>query len=306
MRVLALVIALRRFVDRRQRARDAACCTSGSSRSISTRRRIRRRARRQSDAWTYNDLEMMRPYVESARRRADRDQPASRHAATAAQRHGSRGDRRSCTQRSPRARRFRHLPQARGNPAYRHGAARVAARWSVPPPTVARAAAAWRRDEAEPAVDVQEPRRPRRAFRAGEPALGLRHGHARLAARRSRARDPMVAQWYRTIGAYFAQRARVRRRARGISSAPDRRCRTIRVVLYGEACLQETLGAPRIQNYVRVTTLPNGLVILRRRSRRRRICGAPRRCCSARSPRVRRFAEARLRLGRVLIAAATA
>ena len=33
------------------------------------------------------------------------------------------------------------------------------------------------------------------------------------------------------------------------------------LVLYGEACLQETLGAPRIQNYVRVTTLPNGLVI---------------------------------------------
>ena len=32
-------------------------------------------------------------------------------------------------------------------------------------------------------------------------------------------------------------------------------------VLYGEACLQETLGAPRIQNYVRVTTLPNGLFI---------------------------------------------
>ncbi len=44
------------------------------------------------------------------------------------------------------------------------------------------------------------------------------------------------------------------------STARERRCRTIAAVLYGEACLHETLGAPRIQNYVRVTTLPNGLV----------------------------------------------
>ena len=33
-------------------------------------------------------------------------------------------------------------------------------------------------------------------------------------------------------------------------------------VLFGEACYQETLGAPRMQNLNRVTTLPNGLVIL--------------------------------------------
>ncbi len=46
-----------------------------------------------------------------------------------------------------------------------------------------------------------------------------------------------------------------------ISIAPAGSCRSDPGVLYGEACLQETLGAPRIQNYVRVTTLPNGLFI---------------------------------------------
>ncbi len=41
-------------------------------------------------------------------------------------------------------------------------------------------------------------------------------------------------------------------------------------VLFGEACLQETLGAPRIQNYVKVTTLPERPDDSRASSRRRR------------------------------------
>jgi tetratricopeptide (TPR) repeat protein len=74
------------------------------------------------------------------------------------------------------------------------------------------------------------------------------------------ARDPFVGDWYRAVGAYFAQERRFADamvhfdRAREL--VPDHAG-----VLYGEACLQETLGAPRIQNYVRVTTLPNGLFI---------------------------------------------
>ena len=74
------------------------------------------------------------------------------------------------------------------------------------------------------------------------------------------ARDPIVGQWYRAIGAHFARERRFADamvhfdRARGL--VPEHPG-----VLYGEACLQETLGAPRIQNYVRVTTLPNGLFI---------------------------------------------
>ena len=73
-------------------------------------------------------------------------------------------------------------------------------------------------------------------------------------------RDPLVGAWYRAIGAYFARERRFAEamvhfdRARGL--VPDHPG-----VLYGAACLQETLGAPRIQDYVRVTTLPNGLFI---------------------------------------------
>lgn len=71
-------------------------------------------------------------------------------------------------------------------------------------------------------------------------------------------------------------------------------------VIFGEASLQENLGAPRTQNYVKVTTLPNGLMFLgvdspgthwRRAEQllRRAIALDP------------QFAEARLRLGRISI-----
>ena len=63
-------------------------------------------------------------------------------------------------------------------------------------------------------------------------------------------RDPIVAQWYRAIGAYFARATRLRRCASGTSSVPGASCPTIPHVLFGEACLKETLGAPRVQNYV--------------------------------------------------------
>jgi tetratricopeptide (TPR) repeat protein len=74
------------------------------------------------------------------------------------------------------------------------------------------------------------------------------------------ARDPIIGDWYRTIGAYFVRERQFANamvhfdRARGL--VPDHPG-----VLYGAACLQETLGAPRIQNYVRVTSLPNGMFI---------------------------------------------
>lgn len=111
-------------------------------------------------------------------------------------------------------------------------------------------------------------------------------------------RDAMVGQWYASVGAYFVQQRRFSDamrhfdRARGIvSDHPG--------VLYGDACLQETLAAPRIQDYVRVTTLRNGLTIqgisappthLRRAetSLRRALAADP------------AFTDASLRLGRVL------
>ena len=70
-------------------------------------------------------------------------------------------------------------------------------------------------------------------------------------------------------------------------------------MLYGEACLQETLGAPRIQDYVRVTTLPNGLKILGIESPQTHLRRAET-FYGSRSRRHPRFAEANLRLGRVL------
>ncbi len=112
------------------------------------------------------------------------------------------------------------------------------------------------------------------------------------------ARDPIVGQWYRAIGAFFARERRFADalvhfdRARGL--VPDHPG-----VLYGEACLQETLGAPRIQNYVRITTLPNGLFIQGVSSPQthyRRAESLLRKALAA-DPRL---VEASLRLGRVL------
>jgi len=111
-------------------------------------------------------------------------------------------------------------------------------------------------------------------------------------------RDPIVAQWYRAVGAYFANE-------RSYADAMGHFARAQLVVpgdplvLYGEACLQETLGAPRIQDYVRVTTLPNGLLIRGVSSPQthlRRAESLLRRALAADS----HFVEANLRLGRVL------
>jgi tetratricopeptide (TPR) repeat protein len=111
-------------------------------------------------------------------------------------------------------------------------------------------------------------------------------------------RDPVVAEWYRAIGAYFANERRYadalrhfEQARRVVPNAPQ--------VLFGDACLQETLGAPRIQDYVRVTTLPNGLTIRgieSPQSHLRRAESLLKRALAAEP----QFVEANLRLGRVL------
>ena len=112
-------------------------------------------------------------------------------------------------------------------------------------------------------------------------------------------RDPMVAQWYRAIGAHmvsqrqFAEAVQHFDRARRLNLDDAN-------VLFGEACLQETLGAPRIQDYVRVTTLPNGLFftdVTSAATHWRRAETLLRRALTI-DPGL---ADARLRLGRVLI-----
>ena len=112
------------------------------------------------------------------------------------------------------------------------------------------------------------------------------------------ARDPIVAEWSRTVGAYFASERNYSDAITHFAWARTA-ARDDPLVLYGEACLQETLGAPRIQDYVRVTTLPNGLKILGVESPQTHLRRAETllRKSLASSPR---FAEANLRLGRVL------
>ena len=113
------------------------------------------------------------------------------------------------------------------------------------------------------------------------------------------ARDPIVAQWYRAIGAYFAKednRADATRhfeRARRI--VPDDPG-----VLFGEACLQETFGSPNIQNFARLAHLPDGLVIIGITSPQthfRRAETLLKRALAAKPD----FVDARLRLGHVLV-----
>ena len=70
---------------------------------------------------------------------------------------------------------------------------------------------------------------------------------------------PWSRQWYRAIGAYFASERRFADALEHFDRARAGGARRCRCRVYGEACLHETLGAPRIQNYVQVTTLPNSL-----------------------------------------------
>lgn len=169
----------------------------------------------------------------------------------------------------------------------------------VPPPTARSQKPRWRRDEPEPEVDVKSSDGRVERFEIANPhwqfAMDLLDA---LPAKP--ARDPIVPQWYRTIGAHFAWEhnfadafRHFERARRVVPDDPD--------VLFGEACYQETLGSPRVQNLNRVTTLPNGLVILgvaSAETHHRRAEGLLRRAIAARPA----FVDARLRLGRVLSA----
>ena len=111
-------------------------------------------------------------------------------------------------------------------------------------------------------------------------------------------RDPIVAQWYRAIGASYAQKDDVadamRLFARAARVVPDDPG-----VLFGEACLQETLGSPNVQNFARVTALPAGYALMgvsRPETHFRNAEGLLKRALAVQPD----FVEARLRLGRVL------
>jgi tetratricopeptide (TPR) repeat protein len=110
--------------------------------------------------------------------------------------------------------------------------------------------------------------------------------------------DATVALWYRAIMAGFASAYSFGEayphieRARGLLPEDPG-------VLFGDASIQETLASPRVQDYVRVTTLPNGQNFIFVGSEREHLERSEWLLQRAllRDPA---FAEARVRLARVL------
>jgi tetratricopeptide (TPR) repeat protein len=207
-------------------------------------------------AWNHDDLDMMRAYVEAIAELPNRGDRAARRS------HISGGD-------MAKIRNHSMSLQARGNfdrflkrAAILH--TDLALLTFVPEVMAAPKAQAQRprtqRLNGDPVIDVRSADGRAEDFQRANPhwdfAMDLLEG---LPAKPSR--DPMVAQWYSTIAAYFARQDNT---ADGLRHF-DRARRVVPDdpgVLYAEAFLQEKLGAPRIQDFARTTTLPNGLTIL--------------------------------------------
>jgi tetratricopeptide (TPR) repeat protein len=246
-------------------------------------------------AWTYDDLELMRPYVE-----------ALVEAPTATNRDRGRrstllrgDDKVQVSTLREEVRRRGDFDTFRKRAAVLHtDAALLAALPLVVAPPVPKRGRPRSRDEQERSVIVK-------SFDGQVENFELRNLHWDFAMDMLDAlpakprRDPIVARWYRAIGAYFMTERRFAdgldhfRRARAV--VPDDP-----YVLFGEASLQEILGAPRIQNYYKVTMLPNGLSILgvdSPASHWRRAENLLQRAVTAEP----RFAEARLHLGRIYV-----
>ena len=232
-----------------------ACCATGFGRRSASRRRIRRGARRHH-AWTYNDLEMMRAYVETLVGAPHRPESRSRSGDAHAQHARSRGD--------PRADDGRPCAAISTTSASAPRSCTPTPRSSDSPPVVV---AATRPRQQKPRLAREETERDVivKSFDGRVEHFELTNPHwdfamdvlERCRPRRRRSDGRGVVSRGRRL---FRPRAQFRRCARAFRSrsqvVPDDAD-----VLYGEACLHETLGAPRIQNYVRVTTLPNGLFI---------------------------------------------
>ena len=110
--------------------------------------------------------------------------------------------------------------------------------------------------------------------------------------------DETVALWYRTIGAMFASSYSF-----GEAWPHIERARVLfpndAGILFGDAAVQETLASPRIQDYVRVTKLPNGqrFLFVESESYHLQVAVGLLKRALFLDPA---HAEARLRLGRVL------
>lgn len=109
--------------------------------------------------------------------------------------------------------------------------------------------------------------------------------------------DPLVAEWYRAIGAHFVLHRSFAEAHEHFKSVPASVAKDP-LVSFGAATLQEVLGAPRVQDYVHVA-MQNGVMIAGISSSSthfQRAIGLLRDALAAKPD----FTEARLRLGRLL------
>ena len=245
-------------------------------------------------AWTYNDLELLQAYVEALT-----EVPPNAQFRGIRRQQISDVDLAEIKERTKVLRgrgdfdRFRQRAAILHTDAAILGAAPVVVDAPVPQSQRPR----WAHGEPEPRLDVKSFDGRVDRFERANPNWQYSMGLLESLPAAPR-RDPFVAQWYRAVGAYFAKE-RNYADAVGHFERAQLVVPNDPLVLYGEACLQETLGAPRIQNYFRVTTLPNGLVIRGVSSPQthlRRADSLLRKALAA-DPH---FVEANLRLGRVL------
>lgn len=254
----------------------------------------RDQALRTIGAWTYDELEVMRAYIDALTEVPfdDRNRAALRTQIKKIDLH-------AIEERTKDLKRRGDFDQFRKRAVILHTdlAILTFVPVGIEPPRARRLNPWYRRDEAAPAVDVKTNDGRVERFEAANPHWNFARDLLDSLPIKP-ARDPIVARWYRTIGAYFANEDNLAEALRLFNHArrvvPDDPG-----VLFGDACLQETFGAPKIQNFVRVTTLPNGLRILGVSSADahfRRAESLLRRALATQPD----FPEARLRLGHVL------
>jgi len=168
---------------------------------------------------------------------------------------------------------------------------------SVPPPKPLSQQSRFEREEQRPLVIARGPDGRFESFEFGN----LNWDYARDlldAVTPGPSTDETVALWYRAVGAVFASTysfgeamPHVQRARRLLPDDPG--------ILFGDGAIQETLASPRIQDYVRVTTLPEGQRFLFVKSANDHLEDAEAlfRRALQRDPGL---VEARVRLGRVL------
>ena len=245
-------------------------------------------------AWSYNDLELMQPFFEAFAGTPERNDDAR----AAMRRARLSGRVRAMVREEAQARLGNRADQFRRRAAILHTDAAI----FLDPPAVTATPVnrqplpSWARGRNDRRVDVV-------SNDAEYQSTEYSNLHWELAMDMLDAvrapRDPFVAQWFATIGAYLVHQRRYSdalghfERARRFVPEDPR-------VLFAEARLHEALAAPLMQNFARVTAVSQGVPISGiddQRTELRRAEGLLRRALVLEPA----FLETRLRLARVLI-----